>query len=102
MSSVEKNILSISLEILQAKHLNLEVAAATGDLLAADARFNLWFAGSAKESDDEERVLGLLETYEDCVATFERAAQRFMSERSREELVAVERDLVVRLKAAMA
>ncbi|HVJ27392.1 MAG TPA: hypothetical protein VM493_07595 [Vicinamibacterales bacterium] len=92
----------ISLQILQAKHLDLEIVAVTGDLVAANARFNLWFAESAKQSDDEEKVLGLLEMYEECVASLERAAERFMNDRARDELIEVERDLAARLKAAMA
>jgi hypothetical protein len=90
------------LEILQAKHVDLDVAPVTNNKIAADARFNPWRAGNAKHSFNEERLLELLEIYSDCAVALERATQRFINERAaRKELIAVEMDIIQKLKTAM-
>jgi len=67
MGTKGSSMRSLLLDILADRQTDLVLSALAGDLVAADARFNLWFSETAKGRLSEERLLTILEEYENII-----------------------------------
>jgi hypothetical protein len=74
MDAKVRNMKTLMIQILQSKYTDLYVAEAAAEVIAADARFNLWvLSHMKKQGTSEERWMQLLDSCEEvhhqCEAT---------------------------------
>jgi hypothetical protein len=72
------------LEVLQDKTVHWAAIAAAADIIAADARFNLWLAQGGKDQGGN-RVLELLDRYEETIQACQLAIHNFRRNANRPE-----------------
>jgi len=72
------------LEILHDNAAHWAAIAAAADIIAADARFNLWLAQGGKNQGGN-RMLELLDRYEDAIKACQLAIRNFRQEANRQE-----------------
>ena len=64
MGGQKENIGSCLVALIQERNISLKTIAVCADVVAADARFNLWVGTVAKEQVSVERMMDLVEFYE--------------------------------------
>jgi hypothetical protein len=60
-----KSLGSTLIQLLSGRSLGLELTALTADVIAADARFNLWLAMEGKRRLERDALLQVIDMYED-------------------------------------
>ena len=84
MAPESQELRIILLEVLQDKVVHWAAIAAAADIIAADARFNLWLAQGGKDQGGN-RMLELLDRYEEAIQACQSAIQNFRRTANRSE-----------------
>jgi hypothetical protein len=79
----------------------LESIAVAADVIAADARFNLWVARVGKKQTDSERMVELAELYEATIEKCCAGVRQFKESGSAKELNIVLQEIAVTLRDAV-
>jgi hypothetical protein len=86
MTTHKPGIRRCLLALIEREHCGLPAIAAAAEAISADARFNHWFANTAKAQISEGRALELLALYNEIVAQCDFAVARFESNNDTAEL----------------
>jgi hypothetical protein len=80
----------LMIQILQNKGIGLYVAEAAAEVIAANARFNLWVLNNVKnQGANEDRWIRLLDSCEEVHHQCEAAVDTFIASRANEDLSAL-------------
>jgi hypothetical protein len=74
----KSDVLAVALEIFQYRGVLLNVIEATGLLVAADARHNIWMVQTGKRSKTTDELLSILEEVQACHDELRAAWKRFL------------------------
>lgn len=78
--SQNQSLLDAAIGLLSHGTLGLPEIAQVADLIAADARFNAWFATEGKRTLGDDAVLHVLDTYSDAAEACQGAIARYSSD----------------------
>jgi membrane-bound lytic murein transglycosylase B len=99
VESVSTQLIGISAESRDPQaRIGLDTIIVVADAIAADARFNMWFASVVKEqARDEEQVIELLEELHEASEACSHAIRRFAADRDHNPLKAAIEDYTTKL-----
>jgi len=87
MAANPKNMTTLMIQILQSKRIGLNNAEAAAEVIAADARFNLWVVQHMKKQGaSDERRTQLLDSLQDLHDQCEAAVHAFIDGGTNENL----------------
>jgi len=87
MTGKAESITGMVVRLLPGKNLGNYEQEAIGELIVADARFNIWFAGQKKKASlTEDEIWAMLVTFEDLHKTCADEVKAFLDGGSKETL----------------
>ena len=89
-------------KVIESPSAGLLLTALAADVIAADARFNYWFATVGKQKLGEDSLLRLVDMYDEVATACQRAVGEFESSRDKAALTSVLTESLKVLKEAVA